>query len=1572
MNHHNSSGMAFGSSSNLFQAATPQQQSTVSLFGNSSFGNTSFGAPTAMSSFGAQPTQQLVAPVGTTIRFVPLAGTDSLPKSASNPGGPTVIQTKHQNITAMKEYEGKSVDELRFEDYTANRKGPQVATSSTTPFGGLQPSVGLNQTQSSPFSFGQPAASTSTTLGGFNNSTSTSLFGSTTNTLQNQQTNQYALGSTFTANPSTSQAGGFSLFSGTQAATTGLFGGPQTSTGLFGSSTINDPNKSMFSTPATTTTSLFGTGTSTVATGGFSLGQTQNNQIKPFGSTGTSLFGQPSTSTTPFGATTSVASAPTFGFGTATNTTQAAQRKGPQVGTGTNVPFGSLQPSVGLNQTQSSPFSFGQPAASTNTTGLGFGASPSTSLFGSTTNTLQNQQTTQSPFGLNSTFASNPSTSQAQGFSLFGSTPATNTSLFGGPAPSTGLFGSSTINDPNKTMFSTPATTTTSLFGTGTSTVTSGGFNLGQTQNNTLKPFGTSGTSLFGQPSTNTTPFGAATSVASTPTFGFGTSTSTTQATSSLTNAPALGFGLSPNTSLQTSSLFGSNPLAPKQTQLGSTGLQLGGFQQPFGGLNQTQPSVNPISSAPVLGSDLLLNRLKTLPYGVTSLEMSDTLGSGSSLNPLKFTTDPKTISSYKMTAKTNVSLDKSVSSEKARASSVLFDGLDDTGKEDLRCAIDVFVPKKNIKKLVLKSNASNISNGDLAISLQLDKEHSNQVVNELNLNDTRQSQNSNTRFDSVNNRNDSSRSSSSRNQITEQPSSINTTINNSIGSHLQEELLLQQRNLKCGVISTRPDYILKPSLDQIERKYNSEKGTCIIDSLLITRPTYGSIFFESQFDVKGVNIDEIVLIRRKEVIVYPDDDKKPPVGQGLNRPATITLHKVWPVDKSTREIIKDPSRLIYMGYPTRIEAVTVEKGARFLEYRPETGSWVFEVKHFSKYGITDEDDDEVVSKLVSLTSMNSSNNLNNQRIIDQQPDDACPQSVFPSAPMNGSKTSLVEQSNDNQTDNFSIKQHSPTKNQSVRFSLQQSILNVGNSKNSKSQSFLNKTTNNESFNSPSNGKVVERELVLREEPDSLMESFSRPNQEISFMQSVLFDDNNDYSFSSDRKESKRSMIVQGAKRVALQDSSSSLNSSIVERSIVTGTTVPQPLRVRDLKIRPDLRSAHNKYIRDISSVCVSGSNKVKFFNGSKRFCWISGNSVVVYDLELIPTKNNALSEDVKKKFETFLHKHSHFKRHFNAPNLIYTDEQITSATSYELLCALHGSIEAGTSPYCEQRLRLEKVIKWLASVNKELPIPSNLYDRILYHMTCDRYDLATGEALKNDHPHLALLLASLNLNKSTLKRQLKNWRKRGIDQYIDPELLKIYALLSGEVDWDTSNKTTIHCLDGMSWTQQLCLFALHSITDIDNEKKKYGLELLPSYVEILQTDTNNVNYHIIARHGPAIILSAAENLLDEWFLLESLKSFSIANMVNSNSNNDATDVVHCNLASQLSALDLRWACFVALHIVNPELRSQVLTRCLEQNINQLREERSDANTVCTTEEWLKQKLNIPAEFIEHAKEVYM
>lgn len=67
----------------------------------------------------------------------------------------------------------------------------------------------------------------------------------------------------------------------------------------------------------------------------------------------------------------------------------------------------------------------------------------------------------------------------------------------------------------------------------------------------------------------------------------------------------------------------------------------------------------------------------------------------------------------------------------------------------------------------------------------------------------------------------------------------------------------------------------------------------------------------------------------------------------------------MWPFDKTIHEPIKDPERLAGMDYEGKLRRVCDKHDTKFIEYRPETGSWVFRVNHFSKYGLNDSDEED-------------------------------------------------------------------------------------------------------------------------------------------------------------------------------------------------------------------------------------------------------------------------------------------------------------------------------------------------------------------------------------------------------------------------------------------------------------------------------------------------------------------------------------------------------------------------------------------------------------------------------------
>ena len=95
-----------------------------------------------------------------------------------------------------------------------------------------------------------------------------------------------------------------------------------------------------------------------------------------------------------------------------------------------------------------------------------------------------------------------------------------------------------------------------------------------------------------------------------------------------------------------------------------------------------------------------------------------------------------------------------------------------------------------------------------------------------------------------------------------------------------------------AGVKLKRAGYYTIPSMSELSTMVDPE-GNLNVENFTIGRQGYGNIFFPGMTNIKGMNFDDIVFFRHKEVIVYPDDSKKPELGQGLNKKAQVTLDKV-------------------------------------------------------------------------------------------------------------------------------------------------------------------------------------------------------------------------------------------------------------------------------------------------------------------------------------------------------------------------------------------------------------------------------------------------------------------------------------------------------------------------------------------------------------------------------------------------------------------------------------------------------------------------------------------------------
>ncbi|XP_006649480.1 nuclear pore complex protein NUP96 [Oryza brachyantha] len=145
-------------------------------------------------------------------------------------------------------------------------------------------------------------------------------------------------------------------------------------------------------------------------------------------------------------------------------------------------------------------------------------------------------------------------------------------------------------------------------------------------------------------------------------------------------------------------------------------------------------------------------------------------------------------------------------------------------------------------------------------------------------------------------------------------------------------------------------DYFTRPSIDELVEMEAADPGYCSrVPGFVVGRVGYGQLSFPGDTDVRGMDLNEIVKFGKHCVEVYKDEDSKPPLGQGLNKAAEVTLM----LDLSE---IPEPGTLVEV-----LKRQTRKQGAWFVSFNHLSGRWKFEVDHFSRFGLVDEEEEDVV-----------------------------------------------------------------------------------------------------------------------------------------------------------------------------------------------------------------------------------------------------------------------------------------------------------------------------------------------------------------------------------------------------------------------------------------------------------------------------------------------------------------------------------------------------------------------------------------------------------------------------------
>ncbi|XP_056174189.1 nuclear pore complex protein NUP98A isoform X2 [Syzygium oleosum] len=943
-----SSTPAFGASS------TPAFGSSSSAFGGSSL----FGQKPAFGGFSSTPQ---TSPFGSTSQ-------PSQPAFGSNVFGssPTF------GASSQSAFGGTSTPAF------GSTSTPSFGATSTPAFGQAStPAFGATSTpafgSTTTPSFGSTgtAFGSSTAPGGAFGTSSTQLFGSpsvpafgTSNTpvFGASSTSAFGASSTPAFGASSTPAFGASSAPAFGASSTPAFGASSSPSFSFGSSPAFGQSTSAFGgSPFGATSSPFGSQigaqatTPTFGTGGFGQspfgGQRGGSRVAPYTPTTEAESGS---GTQAAGKLESISAMPVYKDKSHEELRwedyQAGDKGGPNPAgqSAGAIGFGAPSSTPSLAFGQSSPFASNttsNPFASKPFGGTGFGSSatPSISPFASST-----ASATPSLFGSNPTpgfgASSSSSTFSTSGPSAFGS----STSIFSSPTMGSTQFGSGFTSQSTPLFSSTTPSfgQTGSAFGQSTSTFGQTASLFGQT------------TSPFGQ---TTTPSLGQTNMFSPPTSGFGGSLFPSTSSQLPSTAPA-GFQINPSFSTpfqssqpaQTTSPFGFGNLGQTQT----AGTSVFGTQNMFGQSNLGNPSANltPAVMQPVPAT----NPFGTLPampqVSIGRTGTSSSIQYGISSMPVVEKPAPVRISSLltsRHLSQRRIRLPVRKYHPKSDAPKVPFFSEDEetpsTPKADA-----LFIPRENPRALVIRP------------SEQWPSRTSTEKPSPLkDTSGPRQENGGPDENGRVKDQTDHVRGSHKSNGVHDdhsvQKGDSSMTLN---GHRAGEAAIVYEHGADIEALMPKlrhSDYYTEPRIQELAAKERAEPGFCRrVKDFIVGRHGYGSIKFIGETDVRRLDLEALVQFNNREVIVYLDDNKKPPIGQGLNKPAEVTLLNIKCSDKKTGQQWTEGPKV--EKYKEMLKKKAEDQGAEFVSYDPVKGVWKFKVNHFSKYKLEDEVGDWNVS----------------------------------------------------------------------------------------------------------------------------------------------------------------------------------------------------------------------------------------------------------------------------------------------------------------------------------------------------------------------------------------------------------------------------------------------------------------------------------------------------------------------------------------------------------------------------------------------------------------------------------
>ena len=130
----------------------------------------------------------------------------------------------------------------------------------------------------------------------------------------------------------------------------------------------------------------------------------------------------------------------------------------------------------------------------------------------------------------------------------------------------------------------------------------------------------------------------------------------------------------------------------------------------------------------------------------------------------------------------------------------------------------------------------------------------------------------------------------------------------------------------------TKSGYFTVPSIRRLQRMRSEELAA--VPRFVIGRAGVGEVAFLYPVDLRGADLDKVVVIERGRISVYPPGGPRATPGAGLNQPALLTYKKIFP--KAAR-----PLRGQRAALKAALLQACVRMGATFVHYDDEEGVWM-------------------------------------------------------------------------------------------------------------------------------------------------------------------------------------------------------------------------------------------------------------------------------------------------------------------------------------------------------------------------------------------------------------------------------------------------------------------------------------------------------------------------------------------------------------------------------------------------------------------------------------------------------